>query len=238
MNKSKESDNASNSEELTFWDQELSLTGEYSDQIKKSMDPDLWHEAYPFSLINPLLPLMEKEFPEEAPFRFIEIGSGPLSTLAYGAGKGIIKVEAVDVLADQYHMLYRKHGISDYPIKPVQGSGETLHELYPKESFHCAYVRNALDHTQDIMLSFRNIVSAVKANGFIILSHFVREGSNENWSDAHKWDLELTSNGFMAFDSRGEEYHLQKNNNVEFVHVYYDSIYLNRWMNVIFKKTG
>ena len=226
----------SDSEELKFWDQELSQEGQFPEFMKKRVDPQLWHKEYPFTLIDPLISLMEKEFPEEAPYKFIELGSGPLSSLAYGVDKGIIKVDAVDILADEYVNLYKKHGILDFPIKPIQGSGERLHELYPRESFHCAYVRNALDHTQDIVLSFKNLVSRVKKNGFIILSHSVREGSSQNWSEAHKWDLELTDNGFVAFDSKGREFQLQKGNEVEYMHIYYDSVHLTRWMNIIFRK--
>lgn len=228
----------SESEEFIFWDRELSMQGEFAEFTKKRINMNTRHEEYPSGLIDPLFPLMEKYFPDETPYKVIELGSGPLSTLGHGVDKGVLDVMAVDPLADEFGMLYKKHKVTDFPIKPVRGSGETLDELFPNESFHLAYVRNALDHTVDIMLSLKNLVRTVKTNGFIILSHIVREGSRENWSEAHQWDLELTSNGLVAFDPNGGEFQLQKSNDLEFVHVYYESVYLSRWMNTIFKKTS
>lgn len=164
------------------------------------------------------------------------MGSGPVSNLAYGVDAGLLDVTAVDVLAEKYTSLYKKYDLLHYPIKPIAGSGETLVSLFGKETFHCSYARNSLDHTRDIVYSFQNLVSLTKKNGYVILEHAVREGSKNNWSDSHQWDLELTSNGLVAFNSRGREFPLMKECGVEFSIVSYRSIEFDRWMNIVLRK--
>lgn len=236
LNLNCEQNKKAQNEELSFWDNELSLKGHYAEYTKRRIDPEQRKEEFPSSLFEPLMPLLEQKFPNSKPFKVIELGSGPISSLAYGVDKGLIEVTAVDILADEYKALYEKYGLLDFPIKPIQGRGETLAELFQKESFHCAHIRNALDHTQDIVRSFNNVVSLVKRNGYIILLHSVREGSLQKWSESHRWDLELTVNGLVAFNREGQEFQLQRNCNLEFSHVSYSSVELERWLDIVFKR--
>lgn len=223
-------------EELAFWDSELSLKGRFAEFTKKRIDHKQRKEEFPTGVFDATVPLLEQHFGAKRPFKCIELGSGPLSNLAYGVDTGLLDVTAVDVLADDYKYLYEKYGLLDFPIKPVPGGGETLADLFEKESFHYAYARNALDHTEDIVLSFRNLVSLTKKNGYIILQHFVREGSKNDWSDTHQWDIELTSNGLVAFNSRGQEFSLQKDCSLEFSMVSYRSVEFDRWLEIVLKR--
>ncbi|OGW37108.1 MAG: hypothetical protein A2Y97_02405 [Nitrospirae bacterium RBG_13_39_12] len=224
-------------EELNFWDTELSLKGKFGEFTKKRIDPKQRKEEFPTLIFDAVLPLLDEHFGASGrPFKCVELGSGPLSNLAYGVDAGLIDVTAVDILAEGYGHLYEKYNLLDYPVKPISGSGEVLTDLFEGETFHCAYARNSLDHTQDILLSFKNLVSLVKRNGYIILQHFVREGSRSDWNNTHQWDLELTANGFVAFNSKGEEFQLQKGCNVEFSYVFYRSVEIDRWMDIVLKK--
>jgi SAM-dependent methyltransferase len=225
-------------EEFDFWDKELSLTGHFAEFTKKRIDPKVWKEEFPSNYFELLIPMLDKEFPGESPFKVVELGSGPVSNLAYGVEQGMIDVKAVDILADRYRALYQKHDLLDFPVKPIQGCGEDLATLFKRESFHCAFAQNALDHTHDIVLSFNNLVSLVKKGGFIILQHAVREGSFQNWSPSHRWDLELSGDGFVAYDSEGKEFQLQRQADLEFVLVYYSSFELGRMLNVVFRRRG
>jgi len=228
---------ADGNEELHFWDMELSLKGKFEEFTRRRINPDQRKGEFPNLLFDAVLPLLDQHFGASGrPFKCIELGSGPLSNLAYGVDAGLIDVTAVDILAEGYRHLYEKYNLSDYPIKPISGSGESLTDLFGKETFHCAYARNSLDHTQDILLSFRNLVSLIKKDGYIILQHFVREGSKSDWDHSHQWDLELTTNGVVAFNSKGQEFQLQKSCTIEFSFVLYRSLEMDRWMDIVFKK--
>jgi SAM-dependent methyltransferase len=150
--------------------------------------------------------------------------------------RGWLEVTAVDILADAYEDLYRKYCLLEFPIKPIRGSGESLSEMFDGESFHCAYVRNALDHTHDIMRSFHNLVGLVRRGGYLILQHIVREGSKENWSGIHGWDIDLSTNGLIAYVSKGQEYRLLQDSDLEFSFVHYNCAELNGWVECVFKK--
>lgn len=223
-------------EELDFWERELSLQGDFGHILKKRIERASRKEEFPVTIFDAIVPRLQEKFPGQKPFKCIELGSGPLSNLAYGVDAGILDVVAVDSLAEEYARLYKKYGLLDYPIKPVRGDGESLSGLFAGGSFHCAYVRNALDHTQDIMLSFRNLVSLVMKDGYVVLQHTLREGSRQNWSDAHGWDLEMDSDGLIAINSTGEKFCLQKDAPVEFSLIYYSAVEMDRWMDVVFKK--
>ncbi len=223
-------------EEISFWDRELSLEGEYKDFIMKRIDPVRRREEYPSGIFDRLTTILDGRFPGSRPFKVIELGSGPLSTLAHGVDKGDIEVHAVDILADSYADLYKKYNLLDFPVKPVSGTGESLSEIFERASFHCAYVRNALDHTFDIVRSFNNLVSLVKKGGYIVLQHNVREGSGGNWKGIHGWDLDFNEHGLIASNSIGQEFRLQQNADMELSIVHYSSIELDRWVECVFKK--
>ena len=232
-----ENEKVAREEEFKYWDNELALRGQFADNIKKRIDPKLRREEFPIGYLELLMPLLDKEFPGKKPFKVIELGSGPISSLAYGVDQGIIDVAAVDILGDRYGCLYQKYNLLDFPVKPIQGCGEELNTLFGEESFHCAFAQNSLDHVRDIVSSFNNLVSIVKKKGFIILQHAVREGTHQKWSSGHQWDLEMTKNGFVALNSRGKEIRLQQQASLEFMVIYYSSFELDRWLNIVFRKT-
>ena len=75
--------------------------------------------------------------------RLLEIGSGPVSLLAFGVEQGLFEVTAVDPLASVYDEILSKYGIS-YPIKPRTGYAERLVKSFGKDSFDIVYSSNSL----------------------------------------------------------------------------------------------
>jgi len=225
-------------EELSFWDAELSLKGQYAEFTRKRINPLQRKEEFPTAIFDRIIPLLEQRFGPARPFKCVEIGSGPVSNLAYGVDIGLLDVTAVDPLAEEYARLYEKYHLEDYPVKPVAGCGEILDRMFGEETFHCAYARNALDHTRDIQKTFRNLVYVTKTGGYVILQHAVREGSRNKWAELHHWDLDLVSTGLVAIDRKGRAIPLMAGCPVEFAIVTYQSVEHARWMDVVLKKVA
>jgi SAM-dependent methyltransferase len=125
---------------------------------------------------------------DHEPVPVLEIGSGPLSHLAYGVEQKAIAVTAIDPLAPQYERLMARLGAS-WPIRPRLGYGEQVAREFPGQPFAIAYVCNALDHTLSPRACVENMAAVVRPGGFIYIEGFSREGTNEGWRGLHRFDL-------------------------------------------------
>jgi SAM-dependent methyltransferase len=184
-------------EEIAFWRHELRGNGIYPEVVKTRLSAELRYSEYPLALFMRL----EREL-EKRPLKVLEVGSGPLSTLAYGVTTGQLDVVAIDVLAKQYKLLLEDLKIR-YPVVPIAVAGEVLGNEFEPNSFDCAFARNSLDHTRDLSLTFQNMCRLVRPGGYIYLNHAVREGSFNKWSPSHVWDLDLGQNGGIIASRQG-----------------------------------
>jgi SAM-dependent methyltransferase len=132
--------------------------------------------------------------------RLLELGSGPVSILAFGIDEGLFTVVAVDPLALPYRYLLRFYGVT-YPIQPLPGQGEALLKQFSPASFDIAYSSNALDHTRSPRRCLEQMCEVVRPGGFLLLEGFVREGTHGNWSGLHQHDL-LTEHGSLTHIDR------------------------------------
>ncbi len=221
-------------EELGFWQQELTLAGTHPGEVAKRLDPSRRQEAFP-PLVATMLPSLRQSLGLAGPVRCLEIGSGPLSTLAFGVDSGQLEVTAVDVLADDYAALLRRHG-HDYPVRPVFGRAETLHERFPLGSFHLTYASNSLDHTDDLPAAFDNLVRMTMPGGVMVLQHHLTEGSHRNWSDSHHWDLDLGRRGLRATHRTGLCHELGQRDDLDLVYLCYRSYALDGWIDVVYQR--
>src|SRR5262245_23716616 len=187
MHQRRDSLPASALEELGFWEGELTGKGKHPQEIARRLDPGRRRDVFPALLADPLLPMLRKRFGLTGPARCVEVGSGPLSTLAWGVEAGLVDVTAVDVLALEYAALLERHGVRS-PVRPVPGTGEGLLEMFPEQSFCLAFANNALDHTDDAPRTFDNLVRLTRPDGAIVLQHHLQEGTRQEWSPSHKWN--------------------------------------------------
>jgi SAM-dependent methyltransferase len=119
----------------------------------------------------------------------IDVGAGPLTTLGTaGAGKRI-SLTAVDPLADQYARILYERSITP-PVKTEQCSGEELLVRFDPESFDVAFAENALDHSLDPLAIIKNMVSLVKAGGFVVLRHNSNQAERVDYATLHQWNFE------------------------------------------------
>jgi SAM-dependent methyltransferase len=130
--------------------------------------------------------------------KFVDVGCGPFSKLclSHGADERNIEVTGVDPLADFYSHLHKKYA-TNYGLKFVQGSGEKLLSLFPKETFHLAFTQNALDHSSNPVLFVQNMYDIVKHRGYLMFVGYNRTGTAESWTGLHQWDIEAVNDDLL-----------------------------------------
>jgi len=84
--------------EISFWDKELSGKGMYSADTLTRFDLSQPSWEYPAPL-EPILERLGREKGRRA--RVADLGSGPASVLAYGHGKKLFDLVAIDPLGDE-----------------------------------------------------------------------------------------------------------------------------------------
>jgi SAM-dependent methyltransferase len=184
--------------ELGFWDRELSLGGEYAEGVRNRLDPERMHLSYPTYFLK-YVDALEKI--HGSPVSVLDLGSGPLSMLALGARQGRYRLTSADPLAEDYLRLLDKHGHTP-PWPLVKCFGERLLECFAPSSFHCVWSHNALDHTRDPVLVFRNMVAVLRPGGYLIVQAWCREGTAAGWTGLHQHDLILAETGRLLLGSR------------------------------------
>lgn len=228
---------ASAREELGFWERELALDGKHPEVVRRRLDPATRIEEFPPLLLQHVIPFVQEAFGLDGPARCVEIGSGPLSTLAHGVTAGLLELTAVDVLAEAYVELLRRTGHADFPVRPIAGTAEGLLDVVPEGHFHIAYARNALDHTEDIARSFDALVHALVSGGVLVLEHHLREGTRQEWSDSHNWDLDIQGDALVATGREAERIVLSDRGDLELVYLQHRSDLLDGWIEHVFRRT-
>lgn len=157
--------------ELNFWKGFVKTPRFLEGWCSNEKTPELREPAYSF-IINQL------------PAKVLDCGSGVCSILT-----GTVPNEsltACDLLADEYAKFfnYDKWDV----VKPFPLSCEQL--LYEDE-FDIVHISNALDHTQNIILSYKKLWEATKPGGYLIIQGFENEGLHENWSGLHQHNIAI-----------------------------------------------
>lgn len=139
---------------------------------------------------------LRRRFPEK--LRLIDVGCGPSSHFYSEelANRADIEIITVDPLAKHYQRLHQQYK-TPYDIKCVEGFGENLDQLFSRDSFHLVYSENAIDHSIFPELFMKNMFRILKTGGYLILSGFMKEGSNTGWLGVHKWDIEAEGNDLL-----------------------------------------
>jgi len=189
--------------ELLFWEKQAMGIGDFSDNFLMKVNLDLQYTRYPPEM-NKYLE-SQKEFIGKTP-SVLDVGSGPVSLLAYAHHNGVIDLTAVDILADSYTKLLEVYGYGKAisGIKVVESEAEHLSEKIPDQKFNLVYCNNALDHTDSPSKSLREMVNITETGGYIVISGNVRENTNESWDGIHMHDLFLDNNALFREGKSGE----------------------------------
>ncbi len=184
--------------ELTYWKRELSLDGEHGDYLRSRLSAENRKQEHP-TWITQYINYQKSVCRGDEVIKALDLGSGPLSNLAWAHETGLLDVTAADPLGDSYGDLIRELGI-DYPLLPSAVGGEDLLEHFGPASFHIVYSRNAMDHAADIQQAFAAVNAVLKPQGMFFLEGNANEGARWNYYDLHRYSFFATQGKLCCFD--------------------------------------
>ncbi len=164
--------------ELGFWSEwfrtkGLKWPGDYENRMKS--EP-------PFLLSDYLVP------GGSWPPRVLDVGSGPISPVGLSTAKGNVVLHACDPLASFYKEIFTQYQITPYVV-PEFAYAEALNDLYQASYFDIVHMSNALDHSFIPLAALINMLTVVKPDGVVILSHAENEAENEKYQGFHQWNI-------------------------------------------------
>lgn len=172
--------------ELDFWRAALAGQGEYlSWRLDQMLSPQGRLAKFPVRLLPFMHDVLERTGCAPS---VLDIGSGPLSTLAWAAERGLANVVAIDPLAEQYREMMTELGIH-YPVIPETGVGEQLTDQFPRATFDIVYSRNALDHCESPRRVVAAAVDLLREGGTFFVEGAVAEGTQQAWQGLHQHDI-------------------------------------------------
>ncbi len=155
-----------------------------------------------------VLPYIEK-FQQSrggGPIETLEIGCGPISVLRWGMLQGLLTITGVDPLLDMYQIVLERHGLSNLPHMFCQRqlciAAEDLGQYAPQGWYDFAFSRNAVDHAEDPQLLLTQVGACLRPGGVMVLEFSTREGTKENWTQLHQFDLYVDARGTLVSETR------------------------------------
>ena len=155
----------------------------------------------------------------------LEIGSGPNSNLSYWVDNELLKVIAIDPLADVYQKIMKKLNYR-YPIIPIKIKGEDLPNHFKKNIFHIVFAQNSLDHVEDPVKCFKNAYTLLKKGGLLFVCSNVKEGTRKLWLGMHKYDIYVENNELLLANEKGDIFKFI-NEDMSLDFIFYEAYYKN-----------
>ena len=176
--------------ELNFWKEFVQTPRFLEGWCSNIKTPELHESVYKFII-------------DKLPAKVLDCGSGVCSILTGTIPNKDLTV--CDLLGDEYAKFfdYNKHNI----VQPLPIDCESI-DLFFDGVFDIVHISNALDHTQDAVESFYNLLGATKQGGHLIVQGFENEGLYENWQGLHQWNLSLNDKIFVITDNEGEAFEI------------------------------
>lgn len=216
-------------EEIDWWEGILAPASR-AEWMNDAIDPERRESQFPPRLLDFIQTLSVEHMP-----RVLDVGSGPLSPLAWGVDRQLIEAIAVDPLADIYGGILQKYGI-DYSVKPVKGAGEEVAKIFGGERFDVVYSRNAIDHSVSPLQCVRQMVTVLKTGGILYLEGFENEGSRNSWQGLHQWNLSIRQGNLYETDHAGNEINIS--GPLPLQCLFEAGPDANEWIRITFRKTG
>jgi len=183
--------------------------------IRKSSD------AFPKKILEILFNM--KHQLKSKKLKVLEIGTGPVSNLAYFVDKGIFKVIGIDPLAEIYKNIMRKLNYT-YPIIPLNIKCENLLNYFKKPCFDLVYALNSIDHTENSVKCIKNAYKLLKKGGILFLCSNIKEGSRNYWTGLHKYDLYFYNNRLSISNQKNMRYYLEDDKDIKLDLIYYKEL--------------
>lgn len=145
--------------------------------------------------------VLEDEIPDACTgrvYRFIDVGSGPVSRCGCLTNKVDLHFEAVDPLAFAYNSFRKKYKV-DNGISILTGFVELLSHDFPENAFDMVHMSNSLDHSFDPVLGIYQLLYICKVGGKVILRHSENEAEQEKYEGFHQWNLCIDHDKFVIW---------------------------------------
>jgi SAM-dependent methyltransferase len=172
---------------LNEWD---GATAQYSSQVLQHISATNCIRYFPWYMKDELYTRHQKL---GRPIEALDIGSGSISRLRWGALQGLLHVTGVDPLLDIYDLILTYHGLNNLPSirvdRVINANAENLDHHIAPGSFDFAFCCNALDHAEDPPAVVGQLARALRPGGTFALEFATREGSRQNWQQLHQFDL-------------------------------------------------
>jgi SAM-dependent methyltransferase len=192
-------------DEIDFWAREFAGTGPYAELTRRRLTREgrrLEHPSWIDTLIESVVAAARRAGRPQA--RAVDLGCGPMGTLASAHEEGRLDVIGVDPLADAYAQLRERHGVQ-HPIALVAGGGEELASVVGEGAIDLVYARNSLDHVQDVQRVFDEVARALRPGGIFVFEVTAWEGSREDYVGLHRFDFQVRGGALHCTDRAGRE---------------------------------
>jgi SAM-dependent methyltransferase len=124
------------------------------------------------------------------PWRILDVGCGPLSTIGLRVGNENIELFGADPLADTYLTQLADVGITPN-CRLIQTDCSDLALRFSEEPFSITCSINALDHAVDPLRIIRQMAAVTVPGGYLFLRHAENEGLRERYHGLHQWNFSI-----------------------------------------------
>ena len=154
---------------------------------------------------QPLQEHLKKLLPQSngRPYRILDVGAGPLTTVGKVYDGSKIDLLAIDPLASVYDTLLEKNGITP-PVRTKYGEAEQVADMYPVDSFDLVHAANSLDHAHDPVAAIKAAARLVRPGGHVFLEHILNEGDREHYGGLHQWNFGVEGDSFKITSKAGQ----------------------------------
>ncbi len=210
--------------EIDFWQKWIDTGGgEWPDEFKQRIDPNLQLQDYIIQYLDPARPRV----------RILDVGAGPLTIVGKKWPGHEVELLAVDALGDQYQAQMQAAGIK--PLVSTRScTSERLSDLFEANSFDLTHVRNALDHGYDPLGAIKQMIAVTRPGGIVMMFHFANEAENANYDGFHQWNF-CVENRDMVIWNRSCRENLKAHID-GLAHIVSISPDGNNWVSVILRK--
>ena len=173
------------SSEIGHWKRVLSSLSTFPEDVRS----DFENRMNPDRLLQEPLATLIQSLPK--PWRILDVGCGPLSTIGLRVEAESVELFGADPLADTYLSQLVEVGVAPN-CKLIQTDCLDLMERFSQRLFSITCSINALDHARDPLEVIRQMAAVTATNGYVFLRHAENEGIRERYRGLHQWNFSIS----------------------------------------------
>lgn len=167
-------------DEIAFWDDYVATEGGlWPEDFQVRMDPAQQLQQH-------IIDVFAQDVARE--INMLDVGAGPLTYVGKVWPEHILKITAIDPLAEEYATIFQKHNLTP-PVRTRVGFAERLVEQFGENQFDFVHARNCIDHSYDPALAIEQMVAVTKPGGIVYMHHAMNEATMQSYQGFHQWNL-------------------------------------------------